>query len=439
MYFKQFYEPRLAQYSYMIGCSASGEALIVDPLRDIGPYLAEAEAQRLRITRVAETHIHADFLSGARGLAQATGAELLLSDEGGPDWLYAFPHTGLRDGDAFRVGNVEVRVWHTPGHTPEHLAFLITDPLAGDEPAMILSGDFVFVGDVGRPDLLDLAAGVGGTSEPMARRMFASLQRFRELPDHVLVWPGHGAGSACGKALGATPASTVGYEKRTNWALQEEDEDAFVVKLLADQPAVPRYFRYMKLWNRSGEKADGRMIPPPRLSIQKLDALRAELPEADIEDYSEERLRAILPETDVLIVSVYSLHQDTEIKITRDMIGLMEEGSVVVDVSINQTNVVETSHFTTLDQPTFIVDGIVHYCVPNLSAAVPLTASKVITKKLLPFVKTLMQNELKESLVYEPGLLSALTIYKGKVTHRSFAERFGYEFYNIFELLELNL
>ncbi len=276
MFFKQFYEPRLAQYSYMIGCSASGEALIVDPLRDIEPYLARAEAQRLRITHVTETHIHADYLSGAWGLAQATGAELLLSDEGGPDWLYAFPHTGLRDGDAFRVGNVEVRVLHTPGHTPEHLSFLVTDPLAGDDPAMILTGDFVFVGDVGRPDLLDLAAGVGGTSESMARRMFASLQRFRELPDHVLVWPGHGAGSACGKSLGATPASTVGYEKRTNWALQEEDEDAFVVKLLADQPAVPRYFRYMKLWNRSGEKADGRMIPPPRLSIQKLDVLRSD-------------------------------------------------------------------------------------------------------------------------------------------------------------------
>ncbi len=184
---------------------------------------------------------------------------------------------------------------------------------------------------------------------------------------------------------------------------------------------------------------NGAQVTILNIKNNKLKALQAEFPEARIEDFSEERLRDVLPETDVLIVSVYSLKQECEIKITREMIGLMEEGSVVVDVSINQSAVVETSHSTTLDQPTFVVDGIVHYCVPNLSAAVPLTASRVITKKILPFIKTLMQNELKESLVYEPGLLSALTIYKNKVTHRSFADRFGYEFYNIFELLELNL
>ena len=274
MFFKQFYEPRLAQYSYMIACPASGEALVVDPLRDIDMYLAEAEAQRVRITHVTETHIHADFLSGARALAEAAGADLLLSDEGGEDWQYAFPHTGLKHGDSFRVGHVRIDALHTPGHTPEHLAFLITDTLAGEDPAMILTGDFVFVGDVGRPDLLDLAAGVGGTSQPMARRMFASLQMFRQLPDHVVLWPGHGAGSACGRALGASPASTVGYEKRTNWALQEEDEEAFVLKLLVDQPMPPAYFRNMKLWNRSGEKPGGGPVQPPRLPIQRLETLR---------------------------------------------------------------------------------------------------------------------------------------------------------------------
>ncbi len=274
MFFKQFYEPRLAQYSYMIACPASGEALIVDPLRDFEMYLAEAEAQRVRITHVTETHIHADFLSGARALAEAASAELLLSDEGGEDWQYAFPHTGLKHGDVFQVGNVLIEALHTPGHTPEHLSFLITDTLAGDEPAMILTGDFVFVGDVGRPDLLDLAAGIAGTSRPMARRMFASLQQFRRLPDHVLVWPGHGAGSACGRSLGASPASTVGYEKRTNWALLEEDEEAFVLKLLVDQPMPPTYFRNMKLWNRSGEKPGGHPPMPERLPIQKLDAMR---------------------------------------------------------------------------------------------------------------------------------------------------------------------
>ena len=273
MFFKQFYEPRLAQYSYLIACPASGEALVVDPLRDFDRYLAEAEAQRIRITHVAETHIHADFLSGAWGLAQATGAELLLSDEGGPDWLYAFPHVGLRDGDVFQVGNVQVEVLHTPGHTPEHLTFLITDKAAQNEPVMLLTGDFLFVGDVGRPDLLELAAGVQGTSEPMAKLMYRSLQRIKNLPDHVSLFPGHGAGSACGKALGAIPSSTLGYEKRTNWALQPMDEAAFVARLLEDQPDPPHYFANMKRWNRSGEKAQGWLSWPRRLSVQEIERM----------------------------------------------------------------------------------------------------------------------------------------------------------------------
>jgi hydroxyacylglutathione hydrolase len=272
MYFKQFYEPRLAQYSYLVACPATGEALVIDPLRDIDSYLQEAEARKFRITHVTETHIHADFLSGARDLARATGASLLLSDEGGPDWLYAFSHQGLKDGDTFRVGNVVVEVMHTPGHTPEHLTFLIYDTAASpDQPAMAVTGDFVFVGDIGRPDLLELAAGVTNTSEPMARQMFQSLQRFKALPDDMLIWPGHGAGSACGKALGAVPVSSLGYEKRANWAFQIEDEATFVRRLLADQPDPPRYFANMKVWNRSGEKAFQPVPHPRRLSIQELE------------------------------------------------------------------------------------------------------------------------------------------------------------------------
>ncbi len=273
MLFRQFYEPYLAQYSYMVACPATGEAMIVDPLRDIDRYLQAAEVHRMRITHVTETHIHADFLSGARALAEATGAELLLSDEGGPDWQYAFSHTGLQDGDVFRVGNIEVRVHHTPGHTPEHLSFALSDAQAGGDPAMILTGDFVFVGDVGRPDLLELAAGEKDTSVPMARALRASLHRFRGLADDVLLWPGHGAGSACGKSLGAVPVSTVGYEKRTNWALQEEDERLFISRLLAGQPDPPRYFAKMKMWNRSGERASRPFMPPKRLSLHQLEKL----------------------------------------------------------------------------------------------------------------------------------------------------------------------
>src|SRR5690606_6578329 len=134
----------------------------------------------------------------------------------------------LKDGDSFRVGNIEIRALHTPGHTPEHLSFLVTDTVAATEPMGMLTGDFVFVGDVGRPDLLEKAAGVEGTMEPGARALFHSLRKLAELPDLLQIWPGHGAGSACGKGLGAVPQSTLGYERRYNWAFAIQDEDAFV-------------------------------------------------------------------------------------------------------------------------------------------------------------------------------------------------------------------
>ncbi|MFW6261347.1 MAG: MBL fold metallo-hydrolase, partial [Spirochaetota bacterium] len=203
MYFKHFFEPGLAQNSYLIGCQATGEAIVIDPRRDVEDYLATAAANDLRITHISETHIHADYLSGSRELAAATGATLYLSDEGGPDWQYGFDHEGLRDGDSIRVGNLRLDVMHTPGHTPEHVSFVLYDLPAGPQPMMVFTGDFVFVGDVGRPDLLEEAAGIRDTKIAGAKQMFRSLGKFRELPQYVQVWPGHGAGSACGKALGA--------------------------------------------------------------------------------------------------------------------------------------------------------------------------------------------------------------------------------------------
>jgi len=156
--------------------------------------------------------------------------------------------------------------------------------------------------------------------------------------------------------------------------------------------------------------------------------------------YSEETLREILPQTDVLIVAVFTLKQKrTDIHISRDMVKLMEPGSVVIDISVEQANVVETSHVTSLDKPTFIMDDIVHYCVPNIAATVPHSASRILTKKILPYLKTLGIKGLKDALIQEPGLLSSVFIYKGKVTNRLAADYHGYEFYNIFELLELNL
>ncbi len=250
MYFERIYEEGLAQASYLIGCQATKEAIVIDPKRDIDTYLEIARRKNFKITHVTETHIHADFLSGSRELARVTGATMLLSDEGGPDWQYQFEHEGLKDGDTFMVGNVKFEVMHSPGHTPEHISFLLTDTPASAKPSMIFTGDFVFVGDVGRPDLLEAAAGIKGSRIVGAKQMFESLKRFKALPDYIQVWPGHGAGSACGKALGAVPGSTVGYEKIANWALQYDEEEPFVKALLEGQPEPPKYFAMMKKLNK---------------------------------------------------------------------------------------------------------------------------------------------------------------------------------------------
>ncbi|MFY0779096.1 MBL fold metallo-hydrolase [Peribacillus simplex] len=257
MLLKYFYDEKLAQASYLVGCQATGEAIIVDPSRNIEPYIKTARAHGVRIVGVTETHIHADFLSGSQELASRLDTTLYLSDEGGPDWKYeyatGYEHRFLKNGDVFAIGNINFEVVHTPGHTPEHISLLVTDGGASTkDPLGIFTGDFVFVGDVGRPDLLEKTAGVHGSSEKMARMMYRSLQQFKNLPDYLQVWPGHGAGSACGKALGAIPSSTIGYEKRTNWALQYDNEDRFMEALLAGQPEAPPYFSKMKRLNKEG-------------------------------------------------------------------------------------------------------------------------------------------------------------------------------------------
>ncbi|MFN9151830.1 MAG: rhodanese-like domain-containing protein [Bacteroidota bacterium] len=269
MFFQQIYETGLAHASYMVGCQKTGECLVIDAKRDVDTYLEIAKREGLRITHLAETHIHADFLSGTRELAAITGAPMFLSDEGGSEWQYEFPHHGVKHGDVFMVGNIKMQVMHTPGHTPEHICFLATDtPAIADQPIMIFSGDFVFVGDVGRPDLLEKAAGYRGTMEVGARQLWESLKLFKALPDHIQVHPAHGAGSACGKALGAIPSSTVGYEKLVNWALRHTDEEAFVSELLSGQPEPPRYFAMMKKLNK---------VPRPLLTeVPKLDVLSME-------------------------------------------------------------------------------------------------------------------------------------------------------------------
>ncbi len=273
MYFQHVYDKTLAQASYFIGCQQAGVAIVIDPKRDVDTYLRIAEENNMKITHVAETHIHADFLCGSRELQALTGAELYLSDEGGEGWEYGFPHVGLKDGSEFMVGNLKFEVIHTPGHTPESISFLLTDTPSSSEPVMIFTGDFVFVGDIGRPDLLEEAAGLKGTKVPGAKEMYRSVERFRELPNHLQVWPGHGAGSACGKALGAVPSTTVGYEKIRNWALQyEDDQQGFINFLLEDQPEPPKYFAMMKKLNKVERPLLTEVPEPKRLSKEEFQA-----------------------------------------------------------------------------------------------------------------------------------------------------------------------
>jgi hydroxyacylglutathione hydrolase len=278
MLLKRFYDTKLAQASYLIGCQATGEAIVVDANRDIEQYVRAASDEAVTITHVTETHIHADFVSGSRELAHKTGAQLLLSDEGDADWKYAFVAAAnarlLHDGDVVMIGNLKIDVMHTPGHTPEHLSFVVTDTPASAGPMGVITGDFVFVGDVGRPDLLEKAAHVAGTMEASARTLFRSLQRFKQLPDHLQIWPGHGAGSACGKALGAVPTSTLGYEKIANWGLTITDEQTFVDMVLAGQPEPPKYFAEMKRINKQGPALLGGFRRPPMIAV---DALVAQL------------------------------------------------------------------------------------------------------------------------------------------------------------------
>ncbi|TWU47055.1 MBL fold metallo-hydrolase [Rubripirellula reticaptiva] len=262
MLLKYFYDDKLAHASYMVGCQRANEAVIVDPGRDIEQYLRMAEKEGVRIIAVAETHIHADYVSGARELADRVNAKLYVSDEGSAEWKYlyldGYDNDLLHDGDHFMIGKIRFDVMHTPGHTPESISFVLTDQGGGaDEPMGIFTGDFVFVGSIGRPDLLEEAAGLTGTADPGARDLFKSAERFKSLPDYLQVWPAHGAGSACGKGLGAIPSSTVGYEKRFNPALQFNDEDQFVRYILADQPEAPKYFAVMKKVNKEGPRILG--------------------------------------------------------------------------------------------------------------------------------------------------------------------------------------
>jgi len=276
MFFQQIFEEKLAQYAYLIGCQKTGEAIIVDPMRDIARYQTIAAKNKLKIVAATETHIHADYLSGLRELAE-DGIKVLVSDEGDKDWKYnwviesKYTHQLLKDGDEFNIGNIKFKTVFSPGHTPEHISFLVTDGATTDEPMGLLSGDFIFVGDVGRPDLLETAAGQVGAMDTSAKTLYKSIERFKKMPEYLQLWPGHGAGSACGKALGAVPESTVGYEQRFNGSIKAAiTEKDFVDYILDGQPEPPLYFARMKRDNKNGPQLLGEIPAPERMSIQSM-------------------------------------------------------------------------------------------------------------------------------------------------------------------------
>src|SRR5262245_25485155 len=243
MFFKQFYLGCLAQASYMIG--SKGEAAVVDPRRDVDEYLEEARRDGLTIKHVIETHLHADFVSGHRELAEQTGAKIYF----GARAQARFPHQPVRDGDEIRVGDVTLTFWETPGHTPESICILVSDPASGPGPQMVLTGATLFIGDVGRPDL----AGGQGTPEELARQLYASIhEKLLTLPDSVVVYPGHGAGSLCGKNISSETSSTIGEQRRFNYALRPMDRAEFVQLVTTDLPEAPAYFSRDAALNRGG-------------------------------------------------------------------------------------------------------------------------------------------------------------------------------------------
>jgi glyoxylase-like metal-dependent hydrolase (beta-lactamase superfamily II)/rhodanese-related sulfurtransferase len=267
MYFKQFYLGCLAHASYLIG--SDGEAVVVDPQRDVDEYLAEASAHGLQIKYVIETHLHADFVSGHQELAARTGAQIIFGEKAG----VTFAHRAVRDGEELTIGEAVLRFLETPGHTPEGICVLVTDTEA-NEPQKLLTGDTLFIGDVGRPDL---AGGKGYTPQMMAEMMYESLHgKLLKLPDEVEVYPAHGAGSMCGRNMSKETSSTIGEQRKFNYALRPMSKEEFVTMMTADLPEAPIYFPKDAEINRSGARGLSELQPPKPLTPQEVLQLRDE-------------------------------------------------------------------------------------------------------------------------------------------------------------------
>lgn len=240
MYIEQFYVPKIAHSSYLLGGKVN--CAIVDPRRDVNIYIEAAKRMGFKITHILETHLHADFVSGHLDLAEKTGAKIYVSALANCQ----FKHQLLQEGDELSIDDVSIRVIETPGHTPEHLSYVVVDESRGKEAVVVFCGDTLFVGDVGRPDIFP------GRAKELASQLFVSLKKLKELPDFCELLPAHGEGSLCGKTIGAKRTSTIGYEKKYNNALQIESEEDFIDSLTHEMPPVPDHFSRCSDINRKG-------------------------------------------------------------------------------------------------------------------------------------------------------------------------------------------
>jgi glyoxylase-like metal-dependent hydrolase (beta-lactamase superfamily II)/rhodanese-related sulfurtransferase len=255
MFTQQFFIEGLGCASYLVGCEAEGVAAVIDPDRSVQKYLDAAAARGLKITHIIETHLHADHVSGNSDLASRTGADIYLHEAGGVE----FDHKPLREGDVIALGNIRLKVVHTPGHTPESITLLISDTTRADEPWLALTGDTLFVGDIGRPDLVGAEA-----AGEMAADMHTSLfEKLLKLDDSLMVYPGHGAGSLCGKSIGAMRSTTLGFERKYNPALAPRELDEFVSFAISDLPEQPGNHKRIKSLNRRGVRPLGQVAPKP--------------------------------------------------------------------------------------------------------------------------------------------------------------------------------
>lgn len=266
MKFTQYYLECLSHASYFIADETSRRAVVVDPQRDIAEYLADAEENSYTIELVIETHFHADFLSGHLELADATGAKIVYSSVADTE----FESMGVADGERYSLGEVTLEFRHTPGHTPESMSIVVYEHADDRVPYGVLTGDALFIGDVGRPDLL---ASIGYTGEQLAEMLYDSLHdKLMTLPDETRVFPAHGAGSACGKNLSTERSSTIGEQKQTNYALRAPDKATFMALVTAGQPPAPAYFVYNAVLNRKDRELLAESEMPAALSYDQLRA-----------------------------------------------------------------------------------------------------------------------------------------------------------------------